>query len=114
MPKDPELALLKEAIAKLNALFEIEGVTENDARNILVWVADKAMENAIVVNQAHENSRDRFLESKQLKDAVLEALVNARGNADLMSSELLSDKQKIDVLTNLVGELLHARLNSHK
>jgi len=114
VPKDPELALLKEAIAKLNALFEIEGVTENDARNILVWVADKAMENAIVVNQAHENSRDRFLESKQLKDAVLEALVNARGNADLMSSELLSDKQKIDVLTNLVGELLHARLNSHK
>jgi type I restriction enzyme R subunit len=114
VPKDPELALLKEAIAKLNALFEIEGVTENDSRNILVWVADKAMENAIVVNQAHENSRDRFLESKQLKDAVLEALVNARGNADLMSSELLSDKQKIDVLTNLVGELLHARLNAHK
>jgi type I restriction enzyme R subunit len=113
-PKDPELALLREAVAKLNALFEIEGVTENDARNILVWVADKAMENAIVVNQAHENSRDRFLESKQLKDAVLEALVNARGNADLMSSELLSDKQKIDVLTNLVGELLHARLNAHK
>ena len=113
LPKDPELALLKEAIAKLNALFEIDGVNENDARNILVWVADKAMENSIIVNQAHENSRDRFLESKQLKDVVLEALVNARSNADLMSSELLSDKQKIDVLTNLVGELLHARINAH-
>jgi len=71
------------------------------------------MENSIVVNQAQENSRVRFLESKQLKDVVLEALVNARGNADLMSSELLSDKQKIDVLTNLVGELLHARINAH-
>ncbi len=111
VPKDPELALLKEAIAKLNALFEIEGVTENDARNILVWVSDKAMENATVVNQAQKNSKDRFLESKQLKDVVLEALVNARSNADLMSSELLSDRQKIDVLTNLVGELLHARIH---
>ena len=112
MPRDPELALLKEAIAKLNALFEIDGVNENDARNILVWVADKAMENSTVVNQAQENSKDRFLESKQLKDVVLEALVNARSNADLMSSELLSDKEKIDVLTNLVGELLHVRINA--
>ena len=112
VPRDPELALLKEAIAKLNALFEIDGVNENDARNILVWVADKAMENSIVVNQAQENSKDRFLESKQLKDVVLEALVNARSNADLMSSELLSDRDKIDVLTNLVGELLHVRINA--
>ncbi len=112
VPRDPELALLKEAIAKLNSLFEIDGVNENDARNILVWVADKAMENSTVVNQAQENSRDRFLESKQLKDVVLEALVNARSNADLMSSELLSDKEKIGVLTNLVGELLHVRINA--
>jgi type I restriction enzyme R subunit len=112
VPKDPQLALLREAVARLNALFEIEGANENDARNILVWVADKAMENAILVNQAHENTRDRFLESKQLKDAVLEALVNARSNADLISSELLSDRQKIDVLTNLVGELLHSRINA--
>lgn len=112
IPKDPELALLKEAIAKLNALFEIDGVNENDARNILVWIADKAMENSTVVNQAQENSRDRFLESKQLKDVVLEALVNARNNADAISSELLSDRQKIEVLTGLVGELLHVRLNA--
>lgn len=114
LPRDPQLALLKEAVEKLNALFEIEGVNENDIRNILVWVADKAMENATVVNQAHENTKDRFLESKQLKDAVLEALVDARSNADLMSSELLSDKKKIDVLTNLVGALLHMRVNSHE
>lgn len=112
VPRDPELALLKEAIAKLNALFEIDGVNESDARNILVWVADKAMENNTVLNQAQENSKDRFLESKQLKDVVLEALVNARSNADLMSAELLSDKEKIDVLTNLVGELLHLRVNA--
>lgn len=112
VPRDPELALLKEAIAKLNSLFEIDGVNENDARNILVWVADKAMENTIVVSQAQENSKDRFLESKQLKDVVLEALVNARSNADLMSSELLSDRDKIEVLTNLVGELLHVRINA--
>lgn len=112
LPKDPELLLLKEAVEKLNALFELDGVNENDSRNILVWVADKAMENSIVVNQAHENSKDRFLESKQLKDVVLEALVSARSNADSMSSELLNDRQKIDVLTNLVGELLHMRLNN--
>jgi type I restriction enzyme R subunit len=114
LPRDPELALLVEAIAKLNSLFEIDGANENDARNILIWVADKAMENATVINQAQENSRDRFLESKQLKDVVLEALVSARNNADLISSELLSDRQKIDVLTNLVGELLHSRINSNK
>ena len=114
LPRDPQLALLKEAVEKLNALFEIEGVNENDIRNILVWVADKAMENATVVSQAHENTKDRFLESKQLKDVVLEALVNARSNADLVSSELLSDKKKIDVLTDLVGALLHMRVNSQE
>jgi type I restriction enzyme R subunit len=112
LPRDPQLALLKEAVEKLNALFEIEGVNENDIRNILIWVADKAMENATVVTQAHENTKDRFLESKQLKDVVLEALVNARSNADQMSNELLSDKKKIDVLTDLVGALLHLRINS--
>jgi hypothetical protein len=30
----------------------------------------------------------------------------------VMSSELLRDKVKIDVLTTLVGELLHGRINS--
>jgi len=54
----------------------------------------------------------RFLESKQLKDVVLEALVNARTNADSMTKELLTDRQKIEVLNNLVGELLHARINA--
>lgn len=53
-----------------------------------------------------------ILESKQLKDVMLEALVNTRDNAESMSAELLSDQQKIDALTKLVGELLHVRLNS--
>lgn len=111
VPHDPELALLKEAVAKLNALFEMDGVNENDSRNILVWVADKAMENLTVRTQAEKNSRDQFLESKQLKDAVLEALVNTRDNAESMSAKLLDDQQKIDLLTKLVGELLHTRVN---
>lgn len=112
VPHDPELALLNEAIAKLNSLFELEGVNENDSRNILVWVSDKAMENQTVRNQAEKNSRDQFLESKQLKDVVLEALVSTRENAESMSAELLSDQHKIDVLTRLVGELLHVRVNT--
>jgi hypothetical protein len=41
VPKDPQLALLREAVARLNALFEIEGANENDARNILVWLRIK-------------------------------------------------------------------------
>lgn len=114
IPHDPELAQLKEAVEKLNSLFEGEGLNENDSRNILIWVADKAMENQTVRTQAGKNTRDQFLESKQLRDVVLEALVNTRENAETMSNELLSDQLKIDLLTKLVGELLHTRVNSAK
>lgn len=36
LPRDLELARLKEVIAHLNALLEIDGVNSRDARNTLV------------------------------------------------------------------------------
>jgi type I restriction enzyme R subunit len=113
VPHDQELAALAEAVQKLNAMFDLEGVTESDTRNIVVWVTDKAMENDTVKTQASKNTRDQFLESNQLRETVLEALVAARSNAEALSAEFLESKQKIDRLTEAVGELLHLRVNKN-
>lgn len=112
VPHDPEMAALSEIVHKLNAMFDIEGVTEADTRSIVVWVTEKAMENDTVKTQAAKNTRDQFLESNQLKETVLEALVNARSNAEALSAEFLESKEKIDKLTEAVGELIHLRSNS--
>lgn len=111
VPHDPEMAALAEIVHKLNAMFDIDGVTETDTRNIVVWVTEKAMENDIVRAQASKNSRDQFLESNQLKETVLEALVNARNNAEALSSEFLESREKIDQLTQAVGALIHGKLS---
>lgn len=111
VPQDPELAALAEAVSRLNALFDLDDVTVADQRAMVVWVADKAMENATVITQAKKNSKDQFLESTHLKNTVLESLVETRQNADRLSATLLSDEQKIALFTEIVGELLHTRLN---
>jgi len=111
VPRDPEMVALAEIVDKLNSMFDIDGVTEADTRNIVIWVMDKAMENEIVKTQAAKNTRDQFLESNQLKESVLEALVNARTNAEALSAEFLESKEKIDQLTQAVGELIHRKLS---
>lgn len=52
------------------------------------------------------------MESNQLKETLLGALVNARNNAEVLSAKFLESKEKIDKLTEAVGVLSHLKSNS--
>jgi type I restriction enzyme R subunit len=110
VPHDPEMAALAEAVQKLNAMFDLEGVTEADTRNIVVWVTDKAMENDTVKTQASKNTRDQFLESSSLRTTVLEALVGAQDSLEGITKAVLGDEQKVATFIRLVGELVYKKV----
>lgn len=52
------------------------------------------------------------MESNQLKETGLAALVNARNNAEVLSAEFSESKEKIDKLTEAVGVLSLLKSNS--
>jgi type I restriction enzyme R subunit len=112
VPHDPEMAALAEVVHKLNAMFDIDGVTDVDVRNIVIWVRDKTMENSGVVAQAAENTRDQFLESNLLKQTALQALIDSGKNAEILSEQFLESEERLGQLIAAVGALIYGKLNS--
>jgi type I restriction enzyme R subunit len=112
VPVDPEMALLSQAVARLNDLFESDLISGSDTRAFVIWISEKASENATLKTQAKANSLDQFLASPDLQKTLIETVVSVTGNAKVMANDLLSDTEKIGLLTRLVGELLHTKLNA--
>jgi len=110
--RDPALVLLAEAVEQLNQLFANEDITEADSTGLLVWVSEKAAENETLVKQAKANPLDNFLISPDLEHAVKETLITATGNSEKMTEALLEDQVKIGIITKLIGEIVHLKLNA--
>jgi type I restriction enzyme R subunit len=96
----------------LNDLFESDLISGSDTRAFVIWISEKASENATLKTQAKANSLDQFLASPDLQKTLIETVVSVTGNAKVMANDLLSDTEKIGLLTRLVGELLHTKLNA--
>jgi type I restriction enzyme R subunit len=110
--RDPAMVLLAQAVEQLNQLFSAEDISEADTTGLLVWVSEKAAEDKTLVKQAQANPLDNFLISPDLENAVKETLITATGNSEKMTEALLEDKVKIGLITKLIGEIVHLKLNT--
>jgi type I restriction enzyme, R subunit len=108
--RDPNMVLLQEAIDKLNEYWGGDE-TESDRRNFVVHIVDKALEDATLSEQAKVNSLEQFLNSPDLKNAVIATAIGAERNKSDMTQSLLNSPQGLEKLTALIGELIHLRLH---
>jgi type I restriction enzyme R subunit len=109
---DPAMVLLAQAVQQLNELFAHEDITGADTTGLLVWVSEKAAEDATLAKQAQANPLNNFLISPDLENTVKETLIAASGNSAKMTEALLQDQLKISIITKLIGEIVHLKLNA--
>ena len=103
---DPELALLSEVIGRINDLFGGE-FTDEEIESFIRPVAAKASGNSDVAEQIDNNALDQFLDSPDLRDAIIDAalaneiavtkLTGATTGEDLTAAELI----------NLIGTFMY-------
>ncbi len=115
---EKEKAYLGEIIEKVNTLFEGE-LTDDDQ---LVYVngvlKGKLLENETLVQQAANNSKEQFANSPDLKQALLDAIMDALDAHTTMSTQALSSERVQDGLKDvllgpaMLWEALRARSGS--
>jgi type I restriction enzyme R subunit len=93
---------LSEIIQKVNGLFEGE-LTDNDQ---LVYVngvlMGKLLENEMLVQQASSNSKEQFANSPDLKDALLDAIMDALDAHQTMSTQALGSERVREGLKDIL------------
>lgn len=103
--RDQKEELLSQIIQRLNALFLMDELTDQDAVNYLYTIRDKVAENANVMLQISNNSPEQALLgdfAKALEDAIMDSSA-AHQNQML---QLLSDPMKLQQYGKLIFELL--------
>jgi type I restriction enzyme, R subunit len=96
--QEKQQACLDEIIDKVNGLFEGE-LTDDDQ---LVYVngvlKGKLLENETLVQQAASNSKEQFANSPDLKDALLNAIMDALEAHQTMRTQALGSARVRDIL----------------
>jgi type I restriction enzyme R subunit len=102
MVQEKERAYLDEIIRKVNGLFEGQ-LSEDDQ---LVYVngvlKNKLLENETLVQQAHSNSKEQFSNSPDLKEALLQAIMDALEAHNTMSTQALGSERVRDGLKDIL------------
>ncbi|TIC85190.1 type I restriction endonuclease subunit R [Crenobacter intestini] len=113
--QDKQAALLAEIIDKVNGLFEGELTDDDQLIYVNGVLKGKLLENELLVQQAAGNSKEQFANSPDLKDALLNAIMDALDAHTLMSTQALGSERVRDGLRDtLLGpaqlyEALRAR-----
>ncbi len=103
--KDPEKVWLSEIVEKVNELFEGEGLTDDDK---LVYVNNvlkgKLLESDVLVQQAHNNTKEQFANSPDLANEIMNAIMDAMMAHSAMSTQALnSEKVRAGLQDALLG-----------
>lgn len=107
---DPLMASLREAIVKMNTLFDGD-YSPGDYEVLVNAVTTKAAEDKKIQKQATSgNTLEQFLQSPDLRTALLTALLTSSDNLRAMGDEVLGDDEKLAWLVKIIGTVLHAKL----
>jgi type I restriction enzyme R subunit len=100
--QDKQQAYLAEIIEKVNGLFEGQ-LTDDDQ---LVYVngvlKGKLLENETLIQQAAGNSKEQFRNSPDLKQALMNAIMDALDAHNTMSSQALASERVRDGLKDIL------------
>ena len=104
-PSNGEQDFLTRIIARLNELFVTDDLTDQDMVNYVMTIRDKVRENAIVMDQISNNSREQAMLGDFPK-AVEEAILASDDAHQNQKFQLLADTSKSKGFNRLVFDLI--------
>ena len=105
--KDPKLVALQEVIDRLNDLFGAEDFTQSQPESFVRALIDRMLENQGLVQQAKVNSVKQFAESRDLDEAVVDAVVDNRGAHNRIADFFWSDSPGRPTLILALAKAFH-------
>jgi type I restriction enzyme, R subunit len=105
VPQDPAKALLKEIISRMNEIFEGD-LSDADLLNYASHVRDKMLENPLLEQQAHHNSKEQFALG-DFKPALMNAVISGLDNYQEMAKQVLSNETAREGFAAVVLELVY-------
>lgn len=109
--RDPKLVLLEEVLNRLNDLFGDEDFSEAQKQSWLEGLLGRLMENDTLTTQATTNSKSQFLESPDLSNSVVVAVMDNQTSHHKMAEIATGGGKLQAVLIEGLGELVHAFAN---
>lgn len=100
--QDKQKALLDEIIEKVNGLFDGELTDDDQLTYVNGVIKGKLLENDTLVRQAQSNSKEQFANSPDLKDALMQAIIDAFEAHSTMSSQALASSKVRDGLQDIL------------
>lgn len=108
--RDPRMVRLEEILSKVNDLFTGEDFSAVEQRSWVEGVVTVLMDDNTIQAQATTNSKKQFMESPDLNDAVVEAVMGNQTSHNKMADLFFTDQRVKTVLVHLLGELVHENL----
>jgi len=109
--RDPRLVRWETILAKVNDLFAGEDFTIAEQRSWVEGVVTVLMDDDTITTQAVTNSKKQFIESPDLTDAVVDAVLGNQTSHNKMADFFFTDDRVKIALVHLLGELVHE--NAH-
>ncbi|MCS6577353.1 type I restriction endonuclease subunit R [Curtobacterium poinsettiae] len=111
---DPRMVRLQEVLAKVNDLFSGEDFTPAEQESWVEGVVTVLMSDDTIQTQASNNSKKQFMESPDLNDAVVEAVLGNQTSHNKMADIFFTDDKIKLRLVHLLGELVHENLQAEE
>ena len=105
--RDPRMVRLEQVLAKVNDLFAGEDFSPAEQRSWVEGVVTVLMDNDTIATQAGANSKKQFIDSPDLNEAVVEAVLGNQASHHKMADIFFTDDRIKVTLVHLLGELIH-------
>jgi type I restriction enzyme R subunit len=109
--RDPKLVAFQEIIERLNELFGDEDFTTALKESFLETLLRALLDDNTLVTQAQANSKTQFLESPDLNDAVVGAVLSNQTSHNKMAEYFFGEGKGPAELVHMIGALVH--LHAH-
>ena len=106
--KDPKMVAFAEVIERLNDLFGDEDFTQGQKASFVEGLLRTLLENHLLITQAQTNTKEQFLDSPDLDDAVIGAVSDNQGSHNKMADVFFDDTSRRIDLVERIGALVHA------
>ena len=103
--QDPQLVRLVDVIARINDLFGGE-LGPEEIEGFVKPVTAKAEEAPGIADQIDNNAKDQFLDSRDLREAIIDAAFDMESAVGKLSGAAMGDDAQAEKLIRIIGEFM--------
>lgn len=104
--QDPELELLSEVVARINALFITE-FADPQIEGFVRAAAGMVEDDPQITEQIDNNAQDQFLDSPKLRETLTDAAVMNEGAFGKLTGALTGENDQADELIRIIGQYIY-------